>query len=132
MDKSYDSEFSNIKDPQNAGLVEKSWPIRNIGAMVHFFDSYCYRKSGYIGQEEREAGKRRAAVKAITSIPDREEAVLQVPIDEVTFPVYLPEDESLAYALSQLNNDDGTPTDADIDKLAENVYQNLWWHLAEG
>lgn len=100
--------------------------------MVHFFDSYCYRKSGYIGQEEREGGKRRAAVKAITSIPDREESILQVPIDEVTFPVYLPEEESLSYALSQLNYEDGTPTDADIDQLAEKVYQNLWWHLAEG
>lgn len=132
VDKSYDSEYSSIKDPQNAGLVEKSWPVQNIGAMVHFFDSYCYRKSGYIGQDEREGGERRAAVKAITSIPDREEAVLQVPIDEVTFPVYLPEEESLSYALPQLNNEDGTPTDADIDALAQSVYQSLWWHLAEG
>lgn len=132
VDKSNETEFSLLKDPQNAGLVEKSWPVQNIGAMAHFFDSYCYRKSGYVGQDLREGGPRRAAVKAISFIPDREEAVLQVPIDEVTFPVYLPEEESLSYALSQLNDEDGTPTDADIDKLAEKVYQNLWWHLAEG
>ena len=35
-------------------------------------------------------------------------------------------------ALSRLNMEDGTPTDADIDELARQVYQGLWWHLAEG
>ena len=53
-------------------------------------------------------------------------------IDEVRFPVTISGTDSLEYALSQLNEPDGTPTDADIDALAQQVYQGLWWHLAEG
>lgn len=40
--------------------------------------------------------------------------------------------DTLQSALAQLNNDDGTPTDVDIDKLAQQVWTDLWWHLAEG
>ena len=65
-------------------------------------------------------------------LTDEDLPILFTPIDEVRFPVTLPEDESMAWALAQLNEEDGTPTDVDIDALAGQLYQNLWWHLAEG
>jgi len=50
----------------------------------------------------------------------------------VRFPVILPEEESFEHALTLLNEEDGTPTDVDIDALAQQVYQSLWFHLMEG
>ena len=65
-------------------------------------------------------------------LTDADIPALSWDIDEVRFPVTISGTDSLEYALSQLNEPDGTPTDADIDALAQQVYQGLWWHLAEG
>ena len=53
-------------------------------------------------------------------------------IDEVRFPITVAGTDAPEAALPQLNGEDGTPTDTDIDELAQQVYQGLWWHLAEG
>ena len=65
-------------------------------------------------------------------ITDADIPALSWEIDEVRFPVTISGTDSLEYALSQLNEPDGTSTDADIEALAQQVYQGLWWHLAEG
>lgn len=130
-DRSHDNAYGGASEIQNMGLVENSWPVRDNGAIAHLFKTFQYRNY-HLGRTAKDEGIRRAAVKAIDFLPDGCDSVLECTIDEVRFPIYLPEDETLAAALSLLNNADGTPTDVDTAKLAEDVYQNLWWHLAEG
>lgn len=63
---------------------------------------------------------------------DEEIPALSWDIDEVRFPITVAGTDAPEAALPQLNGEDGTPTDTDIDELAQQVYQGLWWHLAEG
>ena len=65
-------------------------------------------------------------------ITDEDVTVFTISIDEVRFPISQDAEDSLSYALSLLNDDQGNPTQVDIDSLAEEVWTTLWWHLAEG
>lgn len=131
-DRTHDNPFSVSPELQNYGLVENSWPVRDKNAIPHLFDTFLYRHSAYIGRTPKEEGKRRAQVKGVEAITEESAAVLQIPIDEVRFPIYMNEEDTLAYALAQLNDENGEPTDANLEELAEEVYQKLQWHLAEG
>ncbi len=118
-------------DPQTPGQVEDSWPVRTAGSVPYLWDTLQYQnKNGHYSFKESSA----SIVRKIRSIKltDDDLPALNWPIDEVRFPVFMKKEESIEYALSLLNEEDGTPTDADIDALAEQVYQNLCYHLAEG
>lgn len=130
-DRTHDTEFSSSPELQNFGLVEKSWPVRDQNAISHFFDTFQYRNVTH-GRTPKEEGKRRAQIKGVESVTEDSAVVLQTPIDEVRFPIYMDEEDTLAYALAQLNDGNGEPTDADLEKLAEDVWQKLKWHLVEG
>ena len=116
---------------QCAGQVENSWPVRTSGSAAALWETLCYqnRKMAFSGRKE--SNQIGAAARAL-SFRDPDIPALSWAIDEVRFPVTISGTDSLEYALSQLNEPDGTPTDADIDALAQQVYQGLWWHLAEG
>ncbi len=123
---------------QNWGLVEYSMPVRIKGAVPYLWGTIQYqvygggvRKWGYTFGDDPK-GTAAVAFHNTITLTDEDLPILFAPIDEVRFPVTLPEDESMAWALAQLNEEDGTPTDVDIDALAEQLHQNLWWHLAEG
>ena len=113
------------------GQVENSWPVRAVGSAAHLWGNIQYQNSqpadycrdnGTVLQRHFQA----------MELTDADIPALSWDIDEVRFPVTISGTDSLEYALSQLNEPDGTPTDADIDALAQQVYQGLWWHLAEG
>lgn len=122
----------NYREPQCPGLVESSFPVLAYGAVPGLWDILQYQGKGYLSDTSPGGTKRSVQFQGDFCLEDSDIPAVAFPIDEVHFPVYFPEDESLSYALSQLNNEDGTPTDADIDALAQSVYQSLWWHLAEG
>lgn len=131
-DRSKDDMWNHARELQHDGTVENSWPVRVKGSPTPLWESLQYQllmdDSGIEGSKQKiRKFKDRALV-----ITDEEMPILFEPLDVVQFPIHQPEEESLAYALSQLNHEDGTPTDVDIDALAEKVYQYLWWHLAEG
>lgn len=145
------TDYSQINDTfrsppqlQRRGLIENSWPVRFIGAVPNLWETLqlqIYSGYPYIGYGidsfntiyDRDVTLQRAQRFLLNiTLTDEDLPVLFSPIDEVRFPVTLPEDESMAWALAQLNEEDGTPTDVDIDALAEQLHQNLWWHLAEG
>ena len=113
------------------GQVENSWPVRAVGSAAHLWGNIQYQNSqpadycrdnGTVLQRHFQA----------MELTDADIPALSWDIDEVRFPVTISGTDSLEYALSQLNEPDGTPTDADIDALAQQVCQGLWWHLAEG
>ncbi len=120
-----------IKDPQNRGFVEYSWPVRTAGAVPHMWEIIQYQTKGR-SNSFRDKADYVARLLQTVDVTDKDLPVLSWPIDEVRFPITLKEEESIEYALSLLNEEDGTPTDADIDALAQQVYQNLRYHLAEG
>lgn len=131
-DRSKDSMINGYaQELQNDGLVEHSWPVRANGAAVDLWKNWCYQLyHNYNIEESRLLHRAFKNNKIIISLENMN--ILEYQIDVVCFPIVQEYEESLEYALSLLNNEDGTPTDADIDTLAEDVYRNLWWHLAEG
>ncbi len=118
-------------DPQTPGQVENSWPVRTAGSVPYLWDTLRYQ---YKDCFTAAGGAEGAIVREIRNIEltDADLPALSWPIDEVRLPVFLKKEESIEYVLPLLNEEDGTPTDADIDALAQQVYQNLRYHLAEG
>lgn len=135
-----DSDIWNIPPQlQSLGFVENSWPVRTRGSVAYLWDTVQYQIHGggtFSGIARTDINPDSDAIAEAMYydifLTDDDLPILNAPIDEVRFPVTLPKDESMAWALAQLNEEDGTPTDVDIDALAEQLYRNLWWHLAEG
>ena len=131
--KSYSLSEVKHREVQNPGLVEDSWPVRTAGATQHLWSNIQYQSFGFYTDSVSETITRsKLFQKTDFVLSDEDIPVLSFSVDEVRFPPYLPYEETLDYALTLLNNEDGSPTDVDIEKLAKKVYQNLWWHLAEG
>jgi len=120
------------RDSQALGQVEDSWPVRTKAATPYMWGTVQYQMKGLCSSFRE--GESRITSLAIQDIQltDEDVPALSWPIDEVRFPVTLPEEESFEHALSLLNEEDGTTTDVDIDALAQKVYQSLWFHLMEG
>ena len=116
---------------QVRGQVENSWPVRTVGSVPYLWDTVQYQVKG-VAYSFREASSHISRQFQAMELTDADIPALSWDIDEVRFPVTISGTDSLEYALSQLNEPDGTPTDADIDALAQQVYQGLWWHLAGG
>lgn len=117
------------REPQCSGQVENSWPVRTDGSVPWLWRTVQYQMRGvyhsfYGAYETRQF--------ILMELTDDDVPILSLPIDEVRFPVTLDSAGSLEHALSLLNEEDGSPTDADIDALSQEVRMNLWWHLAEG
>lgn len=126
------NEFGHNQELQHYGLVEHSWPVRVQGSTNVLMETMRHQYQD-AGTDYRDYIKRnRQFRKGLYDISTEDLPLLSESIDEVRFPVYMAEEETLAYALSMLNNQDGTPTDVDIDALAQQFWENLWWHLAEG
>lgn len=122
-------------DPQSDGLVEQSWPVRVIGSVSPLWDNRRYQVAelGNRGIFTDASTKRERIIKGQDFLlTDADIPLLTWPLDEVRFPIYLEGSRSLENMLGLLNEPDGTPTDAQIDKLSQQVWQGLWWHLAEG
>lgn len=115
-------------EPQRYILVEQSWPVRTVGCIAPLWDNRMYQlyfvSSSTYGKL--------LALRTPDSLTEADFPILRVPLDTVYFPIVQDGEETLAYALHLLNDENGVPTDVDIDALAEKLHLNLWWHLAEG
>lgn len=132
-DRSKDEMFNFAQELQNDGLVEDSWPVRSKGAAYYLWENLQYQiYSEYSTGVPWTIDSYKKLRSDDITITDKDMAILDYAIDEVRFPITQEYEETLEYALTLLNNEDGTPTDVDIDALAKKVYKNLWWHLAEG
>lgn len=120
-----------IAEIQCHGQVENSWPVRTVGSAAALWETLRYQNRDMVYSERKESNQIGAAARAL-QFRDEEIPALSWDIDEVRFPVTVAGTDAPEAALSQLNGEDGTPADADIDELARQVYQGLWWHLAEG
>lgn len=132
-DRSKDTAFDWAREIQNNGLVEESWPVRAKNAAFYLWKNWRYQlyyDYNDFYPESLARFKRFRNGDLMASMEDM--AVLNYEIDEVRFPFTQDYEETLEYALALLNDEDGTPTDVDVDALAKEVYLNLWWHLAEG
>lgn len=121
---------SNLpQEKQVDGLVEDSWPVRTNGSVQYLWDTLQYQNfhESYIYENYHKDLK-----SDDLNISNDDMTILDITIDEVRFPISQTYEESLSYALSLLSNEDGTPTDVDIEELAEQIYQYLQWHLEEG
>lgn len=128
-----DSVFQKAKEVQNRGLVENSWPVRSKNSVGYLWQTLQYQIYRFGSNSFRDGTEeaRNTFCKTVV-LTDEDLPVLSRSIDEVRFPIYLSGEGALPGVLARLNQEDGTPTDVDIDELAGEVWQNLWWHLAEG
>ena len=112
------------------GLVEFSWPVRSTGSGEAMWQSIRTQIRGYglHFQDGRRKISRALQNKEFT-ITDEDIPPLSWEIDSVRFPLA---DSAYADALQTLNEADGTPTDVDIEALAQRLCDMLWWHLTEG
>jgi len=119
------------KYPVTRKTVDVNWPVRTVGSVPYMWKSLKFQYGGV--KDSFVDGSVATGVRIQqVDLTDEDIPILSGPIDEVRFPVTLPEEESFEHALSLLNEEDGTPTDVDIDALAQKVYQSLWFHLMEG
>ena len=117
-----------LRDPQTKGLVENSWPVRTVGSVEKLWDNLRYQHMDVGGDD---AASRRDKI-VNTHLTDLDVPILNIPIDNVRFQIVLEGDNSFSYLLGLLINKNGTATDVGIEGLAQDVWTNLWWHLAEG
>lgn len=118
-------------DPQFMKQVEDSLPVRTEGCVEYLWDNLQYQVelsyTSWVPETIRNVKTIQQEVVTSEDVP-----ALDWKIDHVSFPLGQEYEETLEYAMSLLNEKDGTPADVDIDELAKEVWQNLWWHLAEG
>ncbi len=118
------------KNPQFDRMVENSFPVRTVGCVAPLWDNVQYYSHKWDNQVPET--KRRMKQTQNLMITEEDIPELNWHIDQVYFPVDMEEALSLSGYLDRLNAEDGTPTDVNIEELAQEVCQNLWWHLAEG
>ena len=127
----YDRPVAELKSGHRfQGLVESSWPVRSVGSGNAMWQSIRTQIRGYGNgfPDERNKISRALQNKEFT-ITDEDIPPLSWEIDSVRFPIA---DSAYADALQTLNEADGTPTDVDIEALAQRLCDMLWWHLTEG
>ena len=112
--------------------MENSWPVRTRGSTAYLWDTVQYQIHGgdsFSGMARTENNEESDAIAEAMYydifLTDEDLPILFTPIDEVRFPITLPEDESMAWALAQLNEEDGTPKDVDIDALAQQIVEGV-------
>lgn len=133
IEKSYIVSEKKSNELQNYGLIENSWPVRSAGSVEYLWDNIQYQVDGIYSTFL--SGSRQMSKLFQNSdllLTDDDIPALDFAIEEVRFAIVQESDSSLEYALSLLNDENGNPTDVDIDALAEQVWTDLWWHLAEG
>lgn len=118
-------------DPQFDGQVEDSFPVRTEGCVEPLWNNMQYQIKGTYTTWVNITVQNSRAIQQIF-VTEEDVPAMDWEIDKVYFPIAQVYEESLEYGMSLLNEEDGTPTDVDIDELAEEIRQNLWWHLAEG
>lgn len=120
-----------ISDKHNCGMVENSWPVRTVGSVAPLWDNRQYQI--HDACEVQDSISRGIWFQSKQRLlTDEDIPALEFVIDEVRFPIAQDPENSLEHALSLLNDENGNPTDVDIDALAEQVYLALWWHIGEG
>lgn len=118
-------------DDQEDGLIEKSFPVRISSSVAELWRNRQWQEKGE-GTHGMCAVRDRMLQNDTMLLTDTDIPAIFWEVDTVHFPIGQALEDSMAYALSLLNDPTGNPTDADIHRLAQEVYQNLWWHLAEG
>lgn len=117
------------KDIQGQCLIERSLPVRVKGCIPGLWDNQQYRvRRGYHSQIAKT--KQRCAVIQQTEITDVPE--LHWHIDDVYFPAVLASGDDFAAYMEFVKEHADLLTEKDLAELAQEIYQNLWWHLAEG
>lgn len=128
----YSRPAENVKSGllKYRGIVESSWPVRSVGSGNAMWQSIRTQIRGYGNgfPDERNKISRALQNKEFT-ITDEDIPPLSWEIDSVRFPIA---DSAYADALQTLNEADGTPTDVDIEALAQRLCDMLWWHLTDG
>lgn len=119
--------FLTEESQWNESGIPDGWPVRAKGAAEKL---WSYQRMKYTGEWADEAGQRPRRRRLLeVKLSDADMPILDADIDRARFRLQLEWDSHLTI---DLNDEFGNPTDADIGQIAQDLIQNLQWHLAEG
>ncbi len=118
-------------DPQFKRMVEDSLPVRTKGCVEPLWDNLQYQVKLAFTTWVRKTVRNAGTIQR-TEVTTQEVPYLNWDIDQVYFPIHVEPTASLKYAMHLLNEGNAASTGYDVDALAQDIYQALWWHLAEG
>lgn len=119
------------KETQGQCLLECSLPVRTKGCVPGLWDNLQYRaKRSYFSNIASTV--RRCTLVQQTFLTNEDVPELFWSIDQVYFPVNLPEGQEFSTYIEQIQENTTMLTETDLANFAQEIYQNLWWHLAEG
>lgn len=116
---------------QGQCLLECSLPVRTKGCVPDLWDNQQYRVKHEYFHNVATAVRRDAKIRQ-TFLTDADAPQLFWQIDRVYFPVNLPQEQEFCTYIEQIQENVTTLTETDLANFAQEIYQNLWWHLAEG
>ena len=125
---------NSSNDQQYPGLQESGWPVRDQDALQILWNSrrrqLFVRVMDYIATREQQRRMRRIGRSG--ELDESANQLLDITIDQVRYNTTL--SDAFSDALAQLNDpgNGNAPTNADIEKLAQQLVWNIRWHVSEG
>lgn len=119
------------REPQAMRLVEDSLPVRVKDCVPLLWNNLQYQCKSAINSSIRETTQKVQIIqREFVTAEDVPELDWQ--IDTVYFPVSFAQGDTLETAMEFVKENADALTEADIAELSRELYQNLWWHMAEG
>ena len=121
-------------DQQYPGLLESGWPVRDKDSLQTLWNSrrrqLFVREMDYAATKEQQ--RRMRKIGRTGELDESTIPILDIAIDQVRYNTTM--SEAFSHALAQLNDpgNGNAPTDADIEKLAQQLVWNIRWHVSEG
>ena len=113
-----------------SGLIENGWPVRAVGGTSDLWNRVKSQHTGYTCEGAKPESRRKRLLKVW--LEDEDLPILQAEIDTARFSGKA-EAELLGLLWDVIDAEKGfTPTDVDINALAEEFIANLRWQVAEG
>lgn len=125
---------NSSNDQQYPGLLERGWPVRDKDSLNNLWN--IRRKQIFVLEMDfRSTNEQQRRMRKIGRSGELDESanqLLDITIDQVRYNTTL--SDAFSDALAQLNDPGygNAPTNADIEKLAQQLVWNIRWHVSEG
>ena len=125
---------NSSNDQQYPGLLESGWPVRDKDSLKNLWN-IRRRQLFVLEMNFRATNEQQRRMRKIGRTGELDESanqLLDMNIDQVRYNTTM--SDAFSAALAQLNDpgNGNTPTNADIEKLAQQLVWNIRWHVSEG
>lgn len=131
-DYQWEQNRENLDVP-SPSLISKGWPVRVVGSVEPIWKIYREQISNWTSTTAQKNWKTRKSTIMQVELTNSDIPLLQEEIDSARFSIHTERTlyASLVYELNDSANG-YVPTEVEINALAEDLIQELEWHVAEG